>query len=109
MAVLGAGAWGTAFAKVLAEGGSDVTIWARREAVAAAINEHGVRNAIRLAEARGLGERTRFQVLDANQPLPFSEASFDAVVSNDAMCHIGQRLSALRNAPRESSLSRRFE
>jgi SAM-dependent methyltransferase len=61
------------------------------------INEHGVRNAIRLAEARGLGERTRFQVLDANQPLPFSEASFDAVVSNDAMCHIGQRLSALRD------------
>jgi SAM-dependent methyltransferase len=61
------------------------------------INEHGVRNALRLAEARGLGERTRFQVLDANQPLPFSEASFDAVVSNDAMCHIAQRLSALRD------------
>src|SRR3954469_16208676 len=38
-AVLGAGAWGTAFAKVLAEAGADVTLWARRESVAAAIRE----------------------------------------------------------------------
>ncbi|BCB82144.1 hypothetical protein Pflav_085540 [Phytohabitans flavus] len=40
-AVLGAGSWGTAFAKVLADAGNDVTIWARREAVAAAIREYG--------------------------------------------------------------------
>ncbi|WP_280213263.1 NAD(P)H-dependent glycerol-3-phosphate dehydrogenase [Nocardia cyriacigeorgica] len=40
-AVLGAGSWGTAFAKVLAEAGSDVTIWARRAEVAATLNaEH---------------------------------------------------------------------
>ena len=38
-AVLGAGAWGTAFAKVLAEAGADVRVWARRPAVAAAIND----------------------------------------------------------------------
>jgi SAM-dependent methyltransferase len=56
-----------------------------------------VRNAIQLAEARGIAERTQFRVLDANQPLPFPEASFDAVVSNDAMCHIAQRLSVLRD------------
>jgi SAM-dependent methyltransferase len=61
------------------------------------INEHGVRNAVQLAEARGIADRTRFRLLDANQPLPFSEASFDAVVSNDAICHISQRLSALRD------------
>jgi glycerol-3-phosphate dehydrogenase (NAD(P)+) len=41
-AVLGAGAWGTAFAKVLAEAGADVTVWARREAVAESINEFRV-------------------------------------------------------------------
>jgi glycerol-3-phosphate dehydrogenase (NAD(P)+) len=41
-AVLGAGAWGTAFAKVLAEAGADVTMWARRESVAAAIRESHV-------------------------------------------------------------------
>jgi glycerol-3-phosphate dehydrogenase (NAD(P)+) len=32
--VLGAGSWGTAFAKVLADAGRDVTMWARREQVA---------------------------------------------------------------------------
>jgi len=41
VAVLGAGSWGTAFAKVLADAGSDVTIWARREQVAAAIRSSG--------------------------------------------------------------------
>jgi glycerol-3-phosphate dehydrogenase (NAD(P)+) len=32
--VIGAGSWGTTFAKVLADGGADVTMWARRTAVA---------------------------------------------------------------------------
>ncbi|SDY55713.1 glycerol-3-phosphate dehydrogenase (NAD(P)+) [Micromonospora pattaloongensis] len=41
-AVLGAGSWGTAFAKVLADAGTDVTIWARRESVAEAIRSTGV-------------------------------------------------------------------
>ncbi|MBF6132857.1 NAD(P)-dependent glycerol-3-phosphate dehydrogenase [Nocardia otitidiscaviarum] len=40
-AVLGAGSWGTAFAKVLAEAGTEVTMWARRPEVAKAIaGEH---------------------------------------------------------------------
>jgi glycerol-3-phosphate dehydrogenase (NAD(P)+) len=39
VAVYGAGSWGTAFSVVLADGGNDVTIWARREEVASAINE----------------------------------------------------------------------
>ena len=37
--VLGAGSWGTAFAKVLADGGADVTIWARRPEIAREIRE----------------------------------------------------------------------
>lgn len=37
-AVLGAGSWGTAFAKVLADAGTDVTLWARRTEVAEAIS-----------------------------------------------------------------------
>src|SRR5215470_5977699 len=37
--VLGAGSWGTAFAKVLADAGRDVTVWARRPAVAHEIRE----------------------------------------------------------------------
>jgi glycerol-3-phosphate dehydrogenase (NAD(P)+) len=36
--VMGAGAWGTVLAKVLADAGSDVTLWARRAEVAAEIN-----------------------------------------------------------------------
>lgn len=37
-AVMGAGAWGTALAKILADAGSEVQLWARREAVATEIN-----------------------------------------------------------------------
>ena len=59
------------------------------------INEHGVRNATALAERHGLADRVAFQAVDANQPLPFTAGTFDAVVSNDAMCHIEERLSAL--------------
>jgi SAM-dependent methyltransferase len=61
------------------------------------INEHGVRNARALAELRGVAERVQFRPVDAGQPLPFAAASFDAVVSNDAMCHIGHRVAALRD------------
>lgn len=39
VAVLGAGSWGTAFAKVLADAGCDVVVWARRAEIAAAIAE----------------------------------------------------------------------
>ncbi len=39
VAVLGAGSWGTAFSIVLADAGNEVSIWARRDEVASAINE----------------------------------------------------------------------
>jgi glycerol-3-phosphate dehydrogenase (NAD(P)+) len=42
-AVLGAGNWGTTFAKVLVDAGNDVTLWARRADLAARIN-HAHRN-----------------------------------------------------------------
>jgi glycerol-3-phosphate dehydrogenase (NAD(P)+) len=37
-AVLGAGSWGTAFAKVLVDAGNEVTLWARRDELADRIN-----------------------------------------------------------------------
>ncbi len=43
VAVLGAGSWGTAFGKVLADAGREVVLWARRSDVAAAVND-GHRN-----------------------------------------------------------------
>ncbi len=39
VAVFGAGSWGTTFAKVLADAGTDVVLWARRREVAEAIAE----------------------------------------------------------------------
>lgn len=38
-AVLGAGSWGTAFAQVLVDAGTDTVLWARRPEMAQAINE----------------------------------------------------------------------
>jgi len=61
------------------------------------INQHGVANAERLAAARGLGDRATFRVVDASEPLPFGDVSFDAVLSNDAMCHIPHRRDVLRD------------
>jgi len=39
VAVFSAGSWGTAFGIVLADAGNDVTLWARRDDVAASIND----------------------------------------------------------------------
>jgi glycerol-3-phosphate dehydrogenase (NAD(P)+) len=39
IAVLGAGSWGTVFAKVLSDAGGDVTLWGRRPELIDAINE----------------------------------------------------------------------
>lgn len=55
------------------------------------INEHGIANGERLAAAEGLAGRVAFRRVDASQPLPFEPATFDAVISNDAMCHIANR------------------
>ncbi|MGV8884305.1 MAG: NAD(P)H-dependent glycerol-3-phosphate dehydrogenase [Microbacteriaceae bacterium] len=39
VAVLGAGSWGTTFAKLLADGGADVAVWARRPELAREISQ----------------------------------------------------------------------
>jgi SAM-dependent methyltransferase len=59
------------------------------------LNEQGVCNAERLAVARGVADRVTFRTVDASQRLPFQAATFDAVISNDAMCHIANRLEVL--------------
>lgn len=41
VAVIGSGSWGTTFAKILADAGSDVTMWARRDELAREIRETG--------------------------------------------------------------------
>jgi SAM-dependent methyltransferase len=60
------------------------------------VNEEGIRNANALAQRQSLSEQVRFQECDVSQPLPFADASFDAVYSNDVFCHIPGRLALLR-------------
>lgn len=59
-------------------------------------NAPGVHNANQLAARAGLGDRARFRQCDASQRLPFEDSSFDAVFSNDVMCHLPGRLDVLR-------------
>src|SRR5881392_1016557 len=61
------------------------------------LNDHGVRNGLQLAAAAGLADRVTFRVVDASRRLPFADGTFDAVLSNDAMCHIEHRLDVLRD------------
>ena len=58
--------------------------------------EEGIATATRLAEERGLADRVRFVRGDAGARLPFDDASFDAVISIDVMCHLPNRLDILR-------------
>ncbi|HLV96834.1 MAG TPA: class I SAM-dependent methyltransferase [Candidatus Acidoferrales bacterium] len=68
--------------------------------VAVDINEAGVRNANRLAEARSMGSRVRFQPCDVSKTLPFQDAGFDAAFANDVLCHVPERLALLQELTR---------
>jgi ubiquinone/menaquinone biosynthesis C-methylase UbiE len=69
---------------------------ARCSVVGLDVNAEGVRNAGALAERQNLSTQVRFQQCDVSQPLPFTDANFDAVYSNDVFCHIPGRLALLR-------------
>jgi SAM-dependent methyltransferase len=60
--------------------------------------------AIAAARARaaslGLGELVAFQEGDLNEPIPFADGSFDAVISLDAVLHLRDRLELLREVAR---------
>jgi SAM-dependent methyltransferase len=59
------------------------------------INAPGVHNANQLAEARGLAQRVHFEQFDASKSLPFKDEAFDAVFSNDVLCHLTGRSQVL--------------
>src|SRR6476469_9394377 len=52
------------------------------------INEDGIRTANRMALARGMSEQAHFLQGNAGQPLPFDDASFDAITCIDAINHL---------------------
>lgn len=60
------------------------------------VNEQGLAAGREAASARGLDEQVRFVHADAGGPLPFPDASFDAVVCIDAINHFPDRQSVLR-------------
>ncbi|HXT24597.1 MAG TPA: methyltransferase domain-containing protein [Candidatus Eisenbacteria bacterium] len=60
------------------------------------VNDPGVQNANQLAASQNLADRVHFEKCDASQPLRYGEATFDAVFSNDVLCHIPGRDKLLR-------------
>lgn len=61
------------------------------------VNAFGVANGQELARLRGLSKRLRFVATNGSEPLSFPSSAFDAVVANDTICHIADRLAALRD------------
>ena len=55
------------------------------------IHEQAVTTASSLAAQRGLAERVEFRSTDATGPLPFPDASFDAITCIDAINHFSDR------------------
>lgn len=55
----------------------------------------GIAYAQSRAYERGLAERATFLVQDCGGPLPFPDATFDAVVCIDAICHLPDRTATL--------------
>jgi cyclopropane fatty-acyl-phospholipid synthase-like methyltransferase len=55
------------------------------------VHEQAVTTASSLAARRGLTERAEFRSADANGPLPFPDASFDAITCIDAINHFSDR------------------
>ena len=55
------------------------------------VHEQAVSMASSLAAQQGLAERAKFRAADATGPLPFSNASFDAITCIDAINHFPDR------------------
>jgi SAM-dependent methyltransferase len=55
------------------------------------VHEHAVATAVSLAAQRGFAERTKFHVANAGGPLPFSDASFDAITCIDTINYLPDR------------------
>jgi SAM-dependent methyltransferase len=60
------------------------------------INLPGVQNANRLALAKNLTACAHFEERDVSKTLPLNDSTFDAVFSNDVLCHLPDRAEVLR-------------
>ncbi len=64
------------------------------------LNANGIEAASKLAAARGLDSLAKFEQSDASHVLAYPDNTFDAALSNDAMCHIAGRLAVLKELRR---------
>lgn len=60
------------------------------------LSGEGIRNANGLAEKNNLSSRARFEQRDVSQRLAFEDKTFNAVYSNDVLCHVPDRFSVLQ-------------
>lgn len=95
VAVLGAGSWGTTFAKILADAGCDVTLWARRAELAREIRETS-RNSDYLP---GINlPATLTATADVNAALHAAEQVYIAVPSQTLRSNLGEVADQLGDA-----------
>jgi SAM-dependent methyltransferase len=64
------------------------------------INSDGIRNAKALAEKDKLRARVKLEQCDVSQRLPVEDNAFDAIYSNDVLCHIPRRSQVLSDLRR---------
>jgi SAM-dependent methyltransferase len=55
-------------------------------------NGRGIHTANQLAAARNMSAQVRFENCDASKKLPFDDSTFDAIFSNDVLCHLPGRM-----------------
>jgi cyclopropane fatty-acyl-phospholipid synthase-like methyltransferase len=55
------------------------------------VNEAGIRAGVTLAQQAGLEHKVHLRRADVQEPLPFSDQAFDAIVCMDAICHMPDR------------------
>jgi ubiquinone/menaquinone biosynthesis C-methylase UbiE len=60
------------------------------------INAPGIHTANQLASDGNMSSRVRFEICDASQKLPYEDGAFDAIFSNDVLCHLRERAVLLR-------------
>lgn len=72
------------------------------------LNRYGIQTANHLAATRHLENRVRFEVCDASKPLPFADAEFDGIFSNDVLCHLPGRLALMQELFRVLQAGRRL-
>ena len=60
------------------------------------VHEDGVAAGTELAARAGMANRVRFQVADANAPLPLDDDTFDGIICIDSMNHFLDRSAVLR-------------